>query len=96
MPHLPDPSNKGGICRYKKKRALLFTNTATDINQSRVNVTLRISYDNGNHWSDGILISYWGGYSDVETIIDSSGKSKAAVIYENNTCAININLVDLP
>ena len=96
MPHLPDPSNKGGICRYKEKRALLFTNTATDINQSRVNVTLRISYDNGNHWSDGILISYWGGYSDVETIIDSSGKSKAAVIYENNTCAININLVDLP
>ena len=26
MPHLPDPSNKGGICRYKEKRALLLIN----------------------------------------------------------------------
>jgi sialidase-1 len=95
MPRLPDPSNKGGVCRYNEKNALLFTNTATSINEARVNVTLRISYDNGVNWDRVRVVSYWGGYSDVQTVA-VDGKTMAAVIYENNTCAINLNIVELP
>ena len=45
VPDLPDPDCKGGIAAWPSKRALLFVNN--DSETQRVNVTLRVSYDDG-------------------------------------------------
>lgn len=56
-PELIDPGNNGSIIRYSSIREgddrnrLLFSNTKSE--KDRVNLTVRISYDEGKTWSEG-------------------------------------------
>lgn len=80
--------------RWEEGRKLLFTNVDVHVGQPRVNVTLRSSADNGVTWSKGVLVSGPGGYSDVQVSTTSSGARVAAVVYEHDSCSINVALVD--
>jgi len=72
---LPDPGNNGSFIRYTSvsngddKNRLLFVNTCSE--NQRENLTIRISYDEGETWSEGKTI-YEGSaaYSSL-TILDS-------------------------
>jgi sialidase-1 len=90
VPQLIDPSCKGGIVGWPERKALLFVNDAA---LSRNNITLRVSYDDGLSWSDGLLVSIKGGYTDVQ-LTEVSGKTMVAVIYESDSCAIDVAIVD--
>jgi sialidase-1 len=100
VPQLLDPSCKGGIVGWPDNKALLFTNDATTT--SRVNITLRVSYDDGNQWSKGLLVSHTGGYTDLQLTKNADGKSMIVIIYEStvrnkfgsDSCVINIAHVD--
>merc|ERR1719231_1487176 len=90
IPALPDPTCKGGIAAWPSKKALLFVNAATT--RGRVNITLRVSRDDGVTWPISKLISSPGGYSDVQ-LATLNGKESACVVYEYNTCTINVGCV---
>jgi hypothetical protein len=91
VPSLPDPGCKGGIAAWPAKKALLFTNAATT--HGRVNITLRVSLDDGANWPIKKLISGPGGYSDVQ-LATLHGKDSACVVFEYDTCTIKVGCVD--
>ena len=60
MPMLPDPGCKGGIAAWPERKALVEVNAATT--HGRVNVTLRVSLDDGapiDDESDKSETCYW-------------------------------------
>ena len=91
VPSLPDPGCKGGIAAWPAKKALLFTNAATTV--GRVNITLRVSLDDGATWPTEKLISGPGGYSDVQ-LATLNGRDSACVVFEYDTCTIKVGCVD--
>ena len=90
-PGLPDPTCKGGIAAWPSKKALLFVNAATT--HGRVNITLRVSLDDGRSWPVRRLISGPGGYSDVQ-LATLNGRESACVVFEYNTCTIKVGCID--
>ena len=90
-PMLPDPSCKGGIAAWPSRKALLFVNAATT--SARVNITVRVSQDDGKTWPVEKLISGPGGYSDVQ-LATFEGKESACVVFEYDTCTIKVGCVD--
>lgn len=81
--NLPDPRCNAAIIQYTAKQdgyaknRLLFCNAAS--NQSRKNLAVRISYDDGETWSNGKVID--GGasaYSEITILQDGS----LGVLYE--------------
>jgi sialidase-1 len=91
VPELPDPGCKGGIASWPAKKALLFTNPATT--HGRVNITLRVSTDDGETWPVEKRISGPGGYSDVQ-LATLHGKDSACVVFEYDTCTIKVGCID--
>lgn len=86
---LPDPVCQGTILtigKKKKKNILAFCNAADE--QRRDNLTLRISYDDGNTWSRSLLVykaadpkqSDPTAYSDIVLL----NKKTIGVLYEKN------------
>lgn len=73
---LPDPYCNAGFIAYTQKRdgfnknRLLFSNCATT--GSRTNLTVKVSYDEGQTWSRGRLISIPAGYSELTILKDGS------------------------
>ena len=74
-----------------------------DSTTSRIDVTLRLSTDDGATWSKKQLISEQGGYADVvvmeRTLNGSSGAegtaaAMAVVAYERDTCSIDVTMID--
>ncbi|SHG21180.1 sialidase-1 [Salegentibacter echinorum] len=72
-PQLVDPGNNASIVRYSskaegdKQNILLFSNSNSK--EGRENLTVRVSYDEGESWDDGTII-YPGGtaYSDMTVL----------------------------
>lgn len=94
VPKLPDPGCKGGIAAWPAGKALFFVNDATT--HARDNITLRVSTDDGDTWSNGTLVSVPGGYTDV-TMLDKSAtnaKDMVVVVYESDTCTIRVAVLD--
>lgn len=62
---LPDPECAAGLCQSED--AWIFTNCAHDksIRDPRKNLTVRLSYDDGETWSKSYLVNENAGYSDV-------------------------------
>jgi sialidase-1 len=93
VPQLEDPSCKGGIAGWPEEKALLFSNDAST--SGRVNISLRVSHDDGATWSKGLLISAKGGYTDVQLVGGAKGgASRAGVVYEAGGCSIRLALAD--
>ena len=79
MPQLPDPGCKGGIAAWPERKALVEVNAATT--HGRVNVTLRVSRDDGATWPYARMVSAPGvtaGYSDVAMVSKRNGTAAAA------------------
>ena len=90
-PLLPDPGCKGGIAAWPSKKSLLFVNAATT--HARVNITLRVSPDDGRSWPVQRLISGPGGYSDVQ-LATLKGKESVCVVFEYDSCTIKVGCID--
>ena len=90
-PLLPDPGCKGGIAAWPARRALLFVNDAT--RSGRVNVTLRVSTDDGQSWPVTKLISGPGGYTDVQLATSKDGVDHACVVFEYGGCEIRVSCI---
>jgi sialidase-1 len=90
--NLPDPVCQGSILTigYKKGKAIIASCNAADPNK-RDNLTLRISYDEGQHWNHSIVVEKsedpskrdWAAYSDL-LLLD---KKKVGILYERNNYA---------
>jgi len=87
---LSDPGCNGCIINYTskkdkyKKNRLLFCN-AND-SKKRMNLTIRISYDNGQTWSNGkVIYSGSSAYSSM-TILNNGN---IAIFYEKDNCSKN-------
>lgn len=86
---LIDPINQGSILTIGKRKgkAIIAFCNAADANR-RDNLTLRISYDNGNTWSKNIVVDKstngtkddFTAYSDIVKI----SKNKIGVLYERD------------
>lgn len=85
---LTDPVCQGSILTlgYKKGKAIVAVCNAAD-SKRRDNLTLRISYDEGQSWKKNIVIDRsadaardWTAYSDLVLI----GKKSIGVLYERN------------
>ena len=85
--NLPDPVNQGSILTIGKKKGkniLAFSNTADQ--KRRDNLTLRISYDDGQTWDKSITIDKgandykgaWTAYSDIVKL----DNSRIGILYE--------------
>ena len=97
----------GGHFPHAGPSALLFSNVAST--STRVNVTLRASLDGGASWPFSQLVSGPGGYSDVQLMPGASpegsaspwthraagGGDEAAVLYEKDSCEIELGIVSL-
>ena len=97
---------KGGIAAWPAQKALLFTNDASFDPKThapprgdagRVNITLRLSTDDGRTWPGKKLISHPGGYTDV-VLHTAEGKDWAAVVFAEEPiegdCMIKLAIVD--
>ena len=72
----------------------MFVNDAST--SARVNVTLRISQDDGQTWPEKLLISEQGGYADTVVMEWLWWRSAMAVVaFEKNTCSIDVATVGL-
>src|SRR5690606_3656165 len=86
-PQLIDPVNNASFIRYDfndDKTRLLFSNTKSS--ETRENLTVRISYDEGNSWSEGKTI-YEGSaaYSSLTVLRNGDiGLFLEADGYQNN------------
>ncbi len=79
-PNLPDPFCMGGMETVRipgVPHALLFSNCANE--QTRTNVTVKCSFDDGKSWTPFLIDEFEGGYSDVA--IDPNN-GKVYVVYE--------------
>lgn len=87
--NLPDPVNQGSILTIGKKKGkniLAFSNAADQKN--RDNLTLRISFDDGQTWAKSILVDKseegfkgaWTAYSDIVKL----GKKNIGILYEKD------------
>lgn len=87
--NLPDPVNQGSILTIGKKKGknvLAFSNAADQ--KHRDNLTLRISFDDGNTWTKNIVVDKstpdykgsWTAYSDIVQL----GKSHIGILYEKD------------
>lgn len=89
--NLPDPVCEGSILNIgikKGKHILAFCNAADTVR--RDNLTLRISYDEGNTWTKSILLDKspdekkdFTAYSDIVMM----NKNEIGVLYERDGCA---------
>lgn len=77
---LPDPICFGSILSVKKN-LLAFVNCANNATRDRINLTIKFSCDDGQTWSEDILINQSGGYSDLCASLD--GK-KVYVFFERD------------
>ena len=97
---LIDPGCKGGIAAWRGEKALLFVND--DSTTSRIDVTLRLSTDDGATWPKKQLISEQGGYADVVVMerklngrgVEGTAAAMAVVAYERDTCSIDVTMID--
>ncbi|WP_205410034.1 sialidase family protein [Flavihumibacter solisilvae] len=86
--NLPDPVCQGSILNIdngKRKSVLAFCNAADE--KKRDNLTLRISYDDGNTWKKNITVAKsptgakdYAAYSDIISI----SKNEIGVLFEND------------
>lgn len=81
-PQLPEPICQASLRRYswpagEKKNVILFSNPASE--SRRVNMTLRVSYDEGETWPEQqVLYEGPSAYSDLLVLIDG----RVACLYE--------------
>ncbi|MBQ2817768.1 MAG: exo-alpha-sialidase [Clostridia bacterium] len=65
-PDLPDPICFAGMASGKTdgKHAIVFSNCANSENRARINLTVRLSFDDGKTWAHSRLLENTAGYSD--------------------------------
>jgi sialidase-1 len=85
---LPDPRVQGSIIRFTKSPPrLLFSNPASQTT-ARENLTVRLSYDEGDNWTDGKTVEPGpSAYSDLVIQKDND----IGLLYEDNTASTLAN-----